>query len=103
MKIDKEQYKKCMEVQKSELEANSKQPYNYTRSKSFLDRDFTAKKGLGEHPMSPSITLNNISYQGDLKSPNDLFKKICSLMSKRPPQCRNMQIVNPKEEILREY
>lgn len=103
LKIDAKKFATCYNVQVTELDKNKAMPYNYTHSKSFLDRDQTAKKGLGQYPMHPSIRLNNESFAGDLRKPNELFKKICSLMSKRPPECKNLSIINPKEEILREY
>ena len=53
--------------------------------------------------LHPSFTINKKAFEGDLKNPNELFRKVCSLMQKRPPECKDLKIFNSKEEILREY
>lgn len=79
------------------LDENKDKYLNDTSSKSFFDRDFVARQKLGKDPLHPSFTLNNIAYESEeLKDPNDLFKKVCSLMQKRPPACRNLTLVNTK-------
>ena len=38
-----------------------------------------------------------------MQNPNELFKKICSMMQRRPEKCKNLAIINSKEEILADY
>ena len=66
-------------------------------TKSFLDRDmnYLSKIGVVFHP---SISVNQKTFRGDLKDPNHLFKAVCSILEKRPPECKKLNFVDQNEE-----
>jgi len=100
--FDYDKYKKCFKFQVDELEKNEGARYDSSTSKSFLDRDYMAKRVVG-HTFHPSVSLNNITFKGDYKDPNVLFKKMCSLMSKRPKECKNLNMVDYKKEMIEQF
>ena len=52
---------------------------------------------------SPIITINGITFTHDRLNPNSLFKKICSMLPKRPEQCREISLINKKDEIIKDF
>lgn len=89
--IDLSKYKSCVLRQDILLIQNQNKLIGETAG-SFLDRDYKLSKSSSS-VFHPSISINNQSFRGDYKDPNNLFKAICSVLAHRPPQCTQLSLI----------
>ena len=89
LKIDWKKYESCIPAQDKALTKSAA-----AQPQSFLVRDMDLVKYVGS-VFHPSISIENHTYRGDYKDANNVFKAICSTMTKRPPICSTVSIVDP--------
>ena len=80
-------YLNCVDKQKNLVFDDT----NLLNSVSYFDRDRAAQSGVGTI-FHPAISINNHTFRGEYEDPNDLFKTICSTMTKKPSICRTTNI-----------
>ena len=83
-------YTECYNDHKDIASTNPSNP----RFVNFLDRDMELFDEIGDIAWSPSITINNEIYRGDLTNANYLFKALCSIMLTKLDACSQISISN---------